>query len=102
MLTGARVGAARAYDLGLTPVAPVAVGAVLDEAVAVAETIAAQGPYAVRSILESLRSSAADRSGLQMEAGLAIRAISGRESTEGVGAFLERRPPAFADREVAR
>lgn len=100
MLTGARLKAARAYALGLTPVEPVAPEALLDEAVAVAETVAAQGPYAVRAILQALRTGAADPTGLGLEAGLAVRAISGAESAEGVGAFLERRPAQFADRET--
>jgi enoyl-CoA hydratase len=63
-----------------------------------AQTIAAQGPTAVRSILRALevgRGATLD-AGLSVETGLAALAIAGAESTEGINAFLERRPASFS------
>ncbi|MFE5191442.1 enoyl-CoA hydratase/isomerase family protein [Streptomyces sp. NPDC056628] len=99
MLTGARLNADRAYQLGLTPVPPVAPEDLLATAVAMAEKIAAQGPLAVRSILTALEAGrgALLDTGLQLETGLAALAIGGAESDEGINAFLERRPAVFAD-----
>ncbi|MEE3853044.1 enoyl-CoA hydratase-related protein [Gordonia sp. LSe1-13] len=104
MLTGARLDAPRAYELGLTPVPPVEPDELLPTAVAIAEKIAAQGPMAVRAILgavESGRDATLD-AGLGIETGLAALAVAGEESTEGVAAFLERRPAKFADPEAGR
>ncbi|MEV0366410.1 enoyl-CoA hydratase/isomerase family protein [Nocardia fusca] len=99
MLTGTRLGADRAYELGLTPVPPVAPEQLLPTAVGIAEKIAAQGPHAVRSILHALDvgRDAPLETGLAVETGLAALAVAGDESTEGIGAFLERRPARFAD-----
>ena len=99
MLTGSRLDAARAYELGLTPVAPVAPGELLATAVEIAAKVAAQGPTAVRSILTAIvdgRDAPLDAA-LQLETALAALAVGGSESDEGIGAFLERRPPHFAD-----
>jgi enoyl-CoA hydratase len=103
MLTGSRLDAGRAYLLGLTPVPPVVPEELDKTALAIAEKIAAQGPRAVRSVLGALeagRDSGLD-AGLQLETGLAALAVGGAESTEGIGAFLERRPPSFGDPEAA-
>ena len=102
MLTGHRLDAQRAYDLGLSPLPPIAPEELVETAVGVAETISRQGPLAVRSILQALtRGADADlESGLACETGLAALAIAGEESTEGITAFLEKRPPAFAGSEV--
>jgi enoyl-CoA hydratase len=101
MLTGSRLDAQRAYQLGLTPVPPVAPEELAGTAHTIAEKIAAQGPAAVHSILSALesgRDSTLD-AGLQLETGLAALAIGGAESDEGIAAFLERRSPSFADPE---
>jgi enoyl-CoA hydratase len=99
MLTGARLDADRAYQLGLTPVPPVPPEELMAAATEIAQTIAAQGPLAVRSILAALdggRDASLD-AGLQLETGLAALAIGGAESDEGIAAFLQRRPANFAD-----
>ncbi|WP_016693537.1 enoyl-CoA hydratase/isomerase family protein [Rhodococcus rhodochrous] len=104
MLTGTRLDADRAYELGLTPIPPVSPDVLLSTAREIAEKIADQGPQAVRAILHSLelgRDAPLD-AGLAVETGLAALAISGDESTEGINAFLERRPAKFADLEAAR
>lgn len=98
MLTGTRLDAERAYALGVTPVRPVEPEALLDTALQIAGTIAAQGPRAVRAILTAMeigRDATMD-AGLCAETGLASLAIASAESTEGIGAFLEKRPPRFA------
>ncbi|EWT07303.1 crotonase [Intrasporangium chromatireducens Q5-1] len=97
MLTGSRLDADRAYDLGLTPVPPVAPDNLHEAAMDIARTIARQGPVAVRSILTALeigRDASLDAA-LTAETGMAALAIAGDESAEGISAFLERRPPRF-------
>lgn len=98
MLIGERVNAARAHELGLTPAPPVPGDRLLQEAMALAERVAARGPLAVRSILTALDlgPDAPLDSALAIESGLAAIAVTGREGTEGVAAFLAKRPPAFA------
>ncbi|MFC9355095.1 enoyl-CoA hydratase/isomerase family protein [Rhodococcus sp. NPDC057014] len=99
MLTGTRLDAERAYTLGLTPVPLVAPEALMATATGIAEKIAEQGPLAVRSILHALevgRDAPLD-AGLGVETGLAALAVAGEESTEGIGAFLERRPATFTN-----
>ena len=102
MLTGSRLDADRAYQLGLTPVPPVEPEHLLPTATELAETIAAQGPRAVRAILRALvvGGDAPLDAGLGIETGLAALALAGTESTEGIAAFHERRPARFSDLEV--
>jgi enoyl-CoA hydratase len=97
MLTGSRLDAERAHQLGLTPVAPVPPEELLDTAIGIAAKVAAQGPTAVASILAAVQASRdADLdSGLRLETGLAALAVAGSESDEGISAFLERRPADF-------
>lgn len=99
MMTGTRLSAARAYDLGLTPVPPVSPASLPSMVREIAEGVAAQGPKAVRSILRALEAGrdATLDGGLALETELAARAVGGEESAEGIGAFLERRTPLFAD-----
>ncbi|NIH83349.1 enoyl-CoA hydratase/isomerase family protein [Amycolatopsis granulosa] len=101
MLTGARLSADRAYELGVTPVPPVAPEELLPTATSIAETIAARGPLAVRAILHAAEAArdAPLEEGLTTETELAARAIASPESTEGVAAFTERRPPVFPNPE---
>ncbi|MGW4335424.1 enoyl-CoA hydratase/isomerase family protein [Rhodococcus koreensis] len=99
MLTGSRIDADRAYEMGLTPVPPVAPGALLDTAHKVASVIAGQGPNAVRAIVRAIdigRDAPLD-AGLSAETGMAALAVAGEESTEGISAFLERRAPSFGE-----
>ena len=99
MLTGARLDADQAFQLGLTPIPPVAPKDLMATATVIAQTIAAQGPLAVRSILAAIeggRDASLD-AGLQLETGLAALAVGGAESDEGVAAFLQRRTADFPD-----
>ncbi|MFI5793471.1 enoyl-CoA hydratase/isomerase family protein [Streptomyces sp. NPDC051677] len=97
MLTGSRLDARRAYDLGLTPVPPVEPETLLKTATGIAARIAGQGPRAVRGIVRAVAAGqdAPLDTGLGVETALAALALAGEESTEGVNAFLERRPAAF-------
>ncbi|MCR1781295.1 enoyl-CoA hydratase/isomerase family protein [Nocardioides carbamazepini] len=97
MLTGGRLSADRAHQLGLSPLPPVAPDDLLPSALEVARSIARQGPRAVRSILRAVREGqdAALDAALALESGLAALAIADDESREGVDAFLSRRPPQF-------
>lgn len=97
MLTGARLSAVRAYELGLTPLPPAPATQVLPTALGLAREIAARGPRAIRSVLGLV-----DRGtdgpldeGLALETEAAARAVSGTESSEGVAAFLAKRTPRF-------
>jgi len=100
MLTGSRLDAERAHQLGLAVLPPCEPADLLGEATRVAGTIAAKGPRAVRAILEAV-DRGADlplESGLALETGLAALAIGGSESDEGVAAFQGKRAPTFEDR----
>lgn len=99
MLTGSRLDADRAFELGLTPVPPVPPEKLMPTAIAIAETIASQGPSAVRAILHALEvgRDAPLETGLGVETGLATLAVVGDESTEGIHAFFGRRAARFAN-----
>lgn len=98
MLTGTKMNADRAHATGITPIVPVDEGTVLEAALEVADRINRQGPAAVKAILRSVGRGRgiSPEAGLQIETGLAALAVAGEESTEGIGAFLEKRPAAFA------
>ena len=99
MLTGERLSAQRAYELGLTPLAPLPAEELMSRTMEIAQAVAGGGPAAVRSILGLLdRAADADRGELlTAETDAAVAAIVGSESTEGIRAFRERRTPVFAD-----
>jgi enoyl-CoA hydratase len=104
MLTGTRLSAERAYQLGLCVLPPVAPDELAGTAAETAQAIAEKGPRATRAILTALglASQGPVEAGLAMETGLASLALVGAESTEGVSAFLEKRPAKFADVEESR
>jgi enoyl-CoA hydratase len=98
MLTGQRLTAARAYELGLTPLPPVTDAEVVDVACRAAAQVADRGPQAVRAILDAVRvaGDAPVETGLALESALAGIATGSAEAAEGVAAFKERRRPEFA------
>lgn len=99
MLTGERMSAERAYQLGVTPVSPVPQAELLDTALGLARTVAARGPRAVGAILEALGTTSPTRHELDLETTLAATASGSKEAVEGIAAFKERRPARFAHRD---
>lgn len=99
ILTGRTLTAEEALDLGLVNrVAPAA--DVLTQAKTVAGLIAANGRWAVSAALHAIRA-ALDRplaEGLKQEADLFGALCETADKKEGTSAFLEKRPPRFADR----
>jgi enoyl-CoA hydratase len=95
VLTGDTVDAARAYELGL--VNRVVPGPeVLDSAVALATTIADNGPLAVRVAKRLVREGV--RSGVQAswpDTATLQEVFGSEDAKEGAIAFMERRPPRF-------
>jgi enoyl-CoA hydratase len=98
ILTGDRIAAQRAYEIGLVNrVVPA------DDLLATAKdllrTIAAKGPLAISFALEALRASDQPlREGLRHEAALFGQTCATEDATEGATAFLERREPDFKGR----
>lgn len=95
MLTGERIGAGRAYELGLSPLEPVPATELLGTAKSVARTVAARGPRAQAAILTALRTSAPADAALSLESALASVATGSAEAAEGIAAFREKRDPDF-------
>jgi enoyl-CoA hydratase/carnithine racemase len=100
ILTARKVGAEEALRLGLADRVS-APGAAVDEAVALAEQIAANGPRAVRAALSLVRTTGdlplAEARAREVE--LATDLIAGGECVHGITAFLTRQPPSFPDPE---
>ena len=101
ILTGERITAERAFELGLTPLAPVEPAKLLDFALGVARRIAERGPAATSDVLTALRTGAAKREDLALETTLAARAAASAEAAEGISAFKERRAPHYLDRSIS-
>lgn len=99
LLTGEMLDAQRALEIGLIG-RVVDDGAALDEARAVADRIAANGPLAVQAILRSLRETEglpeADALKIELEIGLPI--FMTYDAKEGPRAFAEKRAPNFEGR----
>lgn len=96
MLTGERLSAARAYELGLTPVPPVAADQVVATARRYAERIAAHGTGAVNAIMLALRhgTDLPIEAGLALETALAAMVTGSADAAEAVAAFRRRRSSA--------
>lgn len=97
MLTGDRIDAERAYQLGIVARPPVDAPELMPLALQVAQRIAARGPRACRAILEAVDAGLNSplEVGLALETQLAALAIGGSDSSEGIAAFQQKRPPAF-------
>jgi enoyl-CoA hydratase len=98
ILTGEKVKAQRAYEIGLAN-RITASDALLDEARAMMHTILEKAPRAVAMSLDAIRASDLPlRQGLHYEASLFGQACSTDDFREGASAFLERRSPQFSGR----
>lgn len=99
LLTGEMVSAARAYDIGLVNrVVPAT--ALRAEALALAATLAAKAPLAVRYILEAVHTGAEAplRQAQDVETALFGLASSTDDMKEGTSAFLAKRPAVWKGR----
>jgi enoyl-CoA hydratase len=97
LLTGRRISAQEAKDIGLIGhVVPA--GGALDKARELADLIAANGPLAVKAVLKSMRETAdlpiAEALAHEMTIGEPI-IFSTKDAKEGPRAFAEKRPPVF-------
>ncbi len=97
MLTGHRIAADRAYQLGIAVLPPVEPAELTRLALTTAMRVAARGPNACRAIIDAVDAGVNGglEVGLALETRLAAMAIGGTESTEGVAAFKQKRPPDF-------
>lgn len=97
LLTGDRVDAAEAHRIGLVTRLSAEPSTLLDDALALAERIAARAPAATLYVKEAARSGA----DLHLSAGMALERslfalLTGTEDkTEAARAFSEKRPPRF-------
>jgi enoyl-CoA hydratase len=99
ILTGELIGAEEALRLRLVEEV-VAPDEVMERALAVAETIASRSPVAVAAAKEATRA-ALDlplAEGIALETALFQVCFASADKTEGVRAFLEKRPPDFTGR----
>jgi enoyl-CoA hydratase len=96
MLTGARLEAQRAFELGLTPLPPVEPELLVDRALEIGTMISAKGPAAQAAIQQALQTGAPSTGDLLLETQLAARATSSDEARIGIAAFRERRAPIFS------
>jgi enoyl-CoA hydratase/carnithine racemase len=99
LLTGRHITAAEALSIGLIGhVVPD--GQALDRALAIATAIAANGPIAVRAILQVIRDTEGmpenEAFALEAKAGMAV--FASEDAKEGPRAFAEKRRPQFKDR----
>ena len=95
ILTGERISAQRAYEIGLVN-RVVPPGELLAAAKELIATIASKAPLAVGLALQALRASDLPlHEGLRHEAALFGQTCSTADFQEGVAAFLERRKAAF-------
>ncbi len=99
LLTGGLIDARRALELGLVNrVVPKA--EVLSTALALAETIAENGPVAVREIRRGARACIGlpEEQALATEARIALGVFRTQDAREGPRAFMEKRKPRFEGR----
>lgn len=98
-LTGEPIAAERAFALGLVN-RLCADGAAVCEALALAESICANSPVAVRESLAVINRAheAADALAWELSAEAAQRVRASQDSREGIAAFLEKRAPVWRGR----
>jgi enoyl-CoA hydratase len=94
VLTGDPIDARRAHDLGLVN-RLVPKDKVMDEALALAATIAANGPVAVRKSLRLLHETGdlTEEQARQLSNEVALEVFGSQDAIEGATAFAEKRPP---------
>jgi enoyl-CoA hydratase len=96
LLTGRHLTAEEAYRIGLIGhVVPD--GQALATAMELAEQVAANGPIAVRAVLETIRATEGmpEEEAFAIEARIGLRVFASRDAREGPRAFTEKRTPVF-------
>ena len=99
LLTGRHISAAEALSIGLIGhVVPD--GQALSKALEIAALIAANGPVAVRAILQVIRETEgmAENEAFAFEAKAGMAVFASEDAKEGPRAFAEKRRPQFGDR----
>lgn len=96
LCTARQVGAEEAYRMGLVS-RVVPDGTVVQEAKALVDTIAANGPLAITWCKQALRTGMNMdlESALDLEASFSARAFASADKAEGMRAFLDKRPPVY-------
>ncbi|HYB12507.1 MAG TPA: crotonase/enoyl-CoA hydratase family protein [Myxococcota bacterium] len=96
LLTGDLIDAARAYDIGLVN-RVVPRGEVLKTALAIAQSVAENGPIAVRAIRRSVRATLGlpEKDALALEREFGMPVFQTDDAREGPRAFKEKRKPRF-------
>jgi enoyl-CoA hydratase len=99
LLTGRHITAAEALSIGLIG-RVVPDGAALTTALEIADTIAANGPVAVRAILRTIRETEgmAENDAFALEATIGMSVFASEDAKEGPRAFAAKRKPEFRDR----
>jgi enoyl-CoA hydratase len=99
LLTGRHIKAPEAKEIGLIGhVVPD--GQALDSALEIAGLIAANGPVAVRAILQTIRKTEGlpENDAFAIEAKIGVSVFRSEDAKEGPRAFTEKRKPDFKDR----
>jgi enoyl-CoA hydratase len=99
LLTGRHISAAQAREIGLIGhVVPD--GQALAKGLEIADTIAANGPVAVRAILRAIRETEGlpENDAFAVEARIGTAVFGSEDAKEGPRAFAEKRQPQFHDR----
>ncbi|MEU5045902.1 enoyl-CoA hydratase/isomerase family protein [Streptomyces griseorubiginosus] len=96
MLTGTRIDADRAWQIGLLSVPPVPAADLRREVDATARLIASGSRTGLAKLLEAARQSTAGPA-LEHEAALAALSIASADGQEGITSFAERREPVFTE-----
>jgi enoyl-CoA hydratase len=98
LLTGRHITAAEALSIGLIG-RVVPDGQALGKALEIADLIAANGPVAVRAILQVIRETEGmpENEAFAVEARAGMAVFASEDAKEGPRAFAEKRPPRFRD-----
>jgi enoyl-CoA hydratase len=96
LLSGERIDAARAWEVGLLSVPPLPADELPREVARLADLIASGSRTGMANILDAARPAVAPAA-LAHEAALAAISIASPDGQEGISSFAERRPPAFRE-----